>query len=214
MATYPNSLTTPQAILDRYQALVNSSLWTNQDDYLLLDAVSFKGYSPDEYAKQIHYSRQRHFYAKCMSQLRQEGQSWTILIDTDEYILYNAHVRDPTLELQPFRQHKTIYATLEQAYTNILRENERQGGEQPYYCDNLERLGRKIQNNPCLLIPRLLFGTKEETSSPKDIISKGGFLPNELKKTFDFHYLLTLTWRWHAKRSGKQVRLNGFPKGI
>jgi hypothetical protein len=173
--------------------------WTNETEYFPREQQERRfqvlGLNGTEYAKEMHYARQRRFYAQCLSTLRQEDKTWTALIDTDEYLLYNANAGIRRRRIAPDRQHKTVWSTLEMAFQQENHSN----------CHNLGFLGETIRDNPCYLIPRLTFGTKSNTREEIDnqvpnIFENGGL---------DFS---TMRWRWHGGLANQKV--NGHLKGI
>ena len=92
----PLSHTDPTPIFDSYGSIgMNISIWTNDsfwvDGY---EAHEKKDFSitneTDHEGLRIRYKyRQKVFYKSCMQQLHDENRSWTILIDTDEYLAFN-----------------------------------------------------------------------------------------------------------------------------
>jgi hypothetical protein len=97
VAVDPRSITSPEAILNRYQGkLMTIHVWKNDtfatpDEWQTWQAVVEKSETidvmkdnPTELIR--HRTRQRLFYNKCMSHFKQRGHAWTAMIDTDEFL--------------------------------------------------------------------------------------------------------------------------------
>jgi len=72
--------------------------------------------------------------------------------------------------------------------------------------------------SPCVGLPRLLFGTKEDSKGDSEAVAHGSLLPEIGVAPTDF---MTLRWRWHAgndnrlNRAGKAlVDLSRIPNGL
>jgi hypothetical protein len=205
VAVDPKSQTSPSRIFDRYRTrgFMNITEWTNDEEYFpvqqeqerLRKQFPHDSHNDVVYTKELHDSRQRHFYAKCMETLQHENQTWTALIDSDEYLLMNANVKLEKNRIVPHRNHKTIFSTLNTAAK--ARSNNHTE------CENLGPLGQSIEASPCLLLPRLTFGT---TPSSTDQIS------HHVPQGFVGTYFTTLQWRWHGGLDNFKV--NRHPKGI
>ena len=80
VAIDPRSKTSPKAIFDRYRSrgLIDITEWYNETYYFPLQdetnrlSTKYLPNEPVEYEKEMHYSRQRYFYGKCMETLIEE----------------------------------------------------------------------------------------------------------------------------------------------
>jgi hypothetical protein len=150
VATDPRSRTSPSEILARYQGLMEITEW--QDKHYFPESVRvnlmvkkpWDALSPNNTTNKLvnlHRFRQRYFYSTCMKQLQQENQTWTALVDSDEFISLNRNSL-----LSSSKQHKRYYEK-----STILNALKRATS------------ARELPNSPCVSMPRLFFGTKEST---------------------------------------------------
>jgi hypothetical protein len=135
-----------------------------------------------------------------METLQAEDKTWTLSIDSDEYLLYNPHsLRSKRLADE--RGRYTILDTLNTAAQHVIMGN---SGCYPMSMA-MQSLGSTIQERPCILFKRLKSGTKE--SSGADILDQVPIPLQALSKDME-----TLRWRWHA---GLKNRLtNKIAKGM
>jgi hypothetical protein len=153
LAVDPRSVTSPTKILDRWRdhGMVIEE-WSDKDfmppvrnvsnmkNAQMISLLSRKGYNTeDAQVISLHRTRQKQFYNKCLRVLKSAGRTWTLLIDTDEYLVINQratsrfHVPAPSPE-----KPGSIMSFLRQE----LAKNET---ELP-------------KDSPCIMIPRLRFG--------------------------------------------------------
>lgn len=91
----PLSLTDPKPILDLYESIVNVTTWV--DDSFWVDGRApheKKGFritneTGHEPVRWRYKYRQNLFYKACLLHLHDEMRTWTLLIDTDEYLAFN-----------------------------------------------------------------------------------------------------------------------------
>ena len=182
VAVDPRSRYSPTPVLDRYRdrGLMEITEWTDTDFMMhpnFTKDVAFQ-----------YVQRQLEFYSKCTGQLRQEGRSWTLFTDSDEFVTPN-HYAAPNLRVSNMT--KTTNAT-----TSLLLQLEQ------VQQANVSR----IMSSPCVVLPRLRFGTKESTAVE---------VQHSVPVPFSGMDFMSLRWRWRAKSAfGKTTnnRHNGMPK--
>ena len=106
VAMDPRSQTSPSPILDRWRDKMTIIEWKVDDDYSTLAERDLAEETVRHHFGNLtanlirHRARQRIFYDKCMKHLKREGQSWSMLIDTDEFLRIN-EPKVAELELAP-----------------------------------------------------------------------------------------------------------------
>jgi hypothetical protein len=87
VAVDPNSRTSPEDILDRYSSrgLIDISIWNDSDFFSPSHEDLGKG------GVFIHRLRQNQFIGACSKTLREEHWTWTMFVDTDEFIVPNPY---------------------------------------------------------------------------------------------------------------------------
>jgi hypothetical protein len=151
-------------------------------------------------ATNLHRLRQTTFYEECLRSLKRQGRSWTLLIDTDEYLAYNTHT-DHHLIIS-----KKNNATVETPGTFlsfIQRELNKKN-------KNETMLRTRFQQPPCIMIPRLRYGSKE--SSPEQVAKDVPVVPPLNNYTFNASAFVTLNWRKHAPLNS--IKINRVTKAI
>jgi len=130
IAIDPRSATSPLPVLERWKGRINYTLWHDNDyvgdEILQTEGCNYKGNEETralkanttvtkrklrkEFWMWIHRLRQPTFMHACAEQLRKENRSWTMYIDTDEYLIVNKfpilheHLKNSFLELTPQRE--------------------------------------------------------------------------------------------------------------
>ena len=97
----PASRQSPKHILDRYENLIDVTIWN--------DTHVFDGFDVPEDRVFRHRSRQSLLISKCLLQFRKEKRTWVALVDTDEFIVIHskANATFRALDVKP-----TLYQTL------------------------------------------------------------------------------------------------------
>jgi hypothetical protein len=231
----PKSQTSPRQVLDRWRDYIDIREWKDSDygnplefQEALREVQQYFGPSVSPILAQ-HRARQRLFYYKCLQTLKRQGQHWTLLTDTDEFVTINYQIAreyNMTDHLQPPNQpgavahfvheHARILPPSGMAFFSAPQQQQpppqgqnssSAGAIQP----NAELLKDNpplfmLQSSPCVQIPRIRFGAQE--SSPNEIQrrvpSVGGFYNGS-----DF---LTLRWRSHTL--AHEYQLNKISKTI
>lgn len=203
IAVDPRSQTSPLPILDRWRGKMNIVAWTDVDFMSTVERDEAENVVRQHFGNLTndlirHRARQRLFYDKCMRKLKADGQSWSILTDTDEFLRINVpkvqelQLRSTTRESNGQNQHPlTIEAP---ASIRSLLQAE------------LQRTGTNLTKSPCIQIPRLRFGA---TMVGDD--GQHNSLPTVLTG-FDTTHFLTLHWRKHAGLD--QYKINKISKVI
>jgi hypothetical protein len=80
----PKSSLDPRPILDRWRSLMNITYWTNESSFMSDAALNKLSRTP----KSINHHRlsQREFYRSCFQHLQENNRTWTLVIDTDEFL--------------------------------------------------------------------------------------------------------------------------------
>lgn len=95
----PNSRTSPNRILERWQSRITIEQWT--DDKILPRWVQRKYKAGQLTATNVHRYRQQFFYAQCLKHYQANGQSWVLMTDTDEFVRPNELVVPYPPSLRP-----------------------------------------------------------------------------------------------------------------
>lgn len=201
VAVDPNSVESPEKILHRWRRLtdMNVSEWSDADfmPQMFLDT----GYPPKEYLQDesdfegmgtkalleisSHRYRQRVFLAKCLRQFNEMGKTWTMHIDTDEFVVPS----------KLFRNLGADYVKSQNITKpgSVLRLLQRTAKKTP-----------ALINYPCVSMMRLLFGSVEDGTKAEDRVS--------VPSVFNSTAFETLRWRYHAPETN--MTYHGNPKVI
>jgi hypothetical protein len=170
VAVDPRSKATPTPIFGRWKdSPLNITVW--QD----VDFMDRRGPSD---SVGLHRTRQSMFYNRCMNEhKRVDGATYTMLIDTDEYLMVNydtiKSVRS-TYSPVPISEPGSVLKTLQHERENYPNEN--------------------YTASPCIQVPRIRFGSVESNSSE---ISAS--IPRDLQRLkWNASHFDTLRWRTHA----------------
>ena len=134
-----------------------------------------------------HRFRQVTFLSSCFRYMRSQNRTWTVHIDTDEYVVVNPFLRKQT---QRFR-------------TLSVPDSPREASSVMKLLQGVVRNSRlrSQANYPCISMPRLLFGSVEDGSDPQRTVL--GRKATELE---------TLRWKYHTSFEDKER--NAQPKVI
>ena len=167
----PLSLTDPKPILDLYESIgMNITTWF--DDSFWVDGqephekkvfriTNETGHEP---VRLRHRYRQNVFYKACLQQLHDEMQTWTLLIDTDEYLAFNhydEHEGEPSWCKKNVSCAKDYKKSIKDG-VHLRTKLDRAPG-----ATAAEHIYRQIDeqfNNPdkpCVMFSRYLFVSKE-----------------------------------------------------
>jgi hypothetical protein len=159
-----------------------------------------------------HRFRQITFVTACLKHVRTLGGSYTIHIDTDEYVVVNPILRQ--------RYYRRLQQLLEEQQNNYITSTDENAvfiarpsrpmplnitpvSEPNAILSILQQIEsnkrrRKNANLPCLSMPRLLFGSEEDHPMVQDLA-----MPRQLE---------TLRWKYHTAYD--DVERNAQPKVI
>lgn len=135
--------------------------------------LSLRKHENDTNKEQAHHAlihRQKGFITTCLERLQEQGVGWTILIDSDEYIVFHAAAEAGAVQKFP--------EGIPSLTSNVTA------------LDLLEKLVSE-DSSPCLTFPRLLVGSLENSTCPKE-----GQYPSIPP---DFQQLDTLRFFQHAR---------------
>jgi hypothetical protein len=165
VAVDPNSKTSPSAIFDRWrdQGMIIEE-WSDRD-FLNFTENDIEGRKFSK-GMTMHRLRQPSFYQACMRKLKAANRTWTLMSDSDEYLAFNTHT-------------KKLNVTVEKpaSVMTFLRQ------------EMAKEKKTMLQKSPCIMIPRLRYGSKE--SAPEDVAK-------ELPQGFNGSTFQTLRFRKHA----------------
>jgi hypothetical protein len=131
-----------------------------------------------------HRYRQSKFLKECILHLQKQDRKWVTHVDTDEFIVIN-----PALRQEGEAGNITVPTILGQ---NTIFS----------FLQDLVHLNSGVVNWPCISMPRLLFGAREDPVSSGGI---GDHAPSRLS-------LETMRWKYHADYADQN--LNRLPKVI
>lgn len=143
VAVDPNSKTSPSELFDRWRAhgmLIEE--WSDEN-FIPADWLAWtrKPNQTEQEKVDVYITRQNSFMTKCLLELKAKNRTWTLLADSDEYLVLN--------------QHKSDASTI-RSMPSI---------DQPSSTMSFLRQHTNSSSSPCVMLPRLRFGTRE--SSPK-----------------------------------------------
>ena len=185
----------------------------------------------------IHRFRQKTFVSQCFKHLKEDGMSWTVHIDTDEYIVPNpvwfgtkttssdetSADGDDSEPAEAAASDNAVdnAAAMENADNNAAIENaEEEEEESPIDISQISVPPKPTAGSlvalfgetmsilpdeflkPCVLFPRLLFGSKEDHDDDDQDGGDNGGAYNQFE---------SLRWKYHGKFDNPY---NGLPKSI
>jgi hypothetical protein len=185
VAVDPRSRFSPTPILDRYQqlGLMEITEWTDKDFMIHL----YVNVTQKDLAA-AYMQRQLEFYSKCTARLHQEGRSWVLFTDSDEFVTPNSHAA-PQVRIDNNRTNANTSSLLLQQLQQVQKANV-----------------SRMMSSPCVVLPRLRFGTKASNALETQLLVPLPFRGQEF---------MTLRWRWRAKSAFGKITLNphnGVPK--
>jgi hypothetical protein len=184
----PSSNQDPQTILDLYSGIgMNITVWRNHSYWIDGKKQHQKrdGFNRTKVLqlelgyRYVHARRNYHqqtFYTQCLRTLKRENRTWTMVIDTDEYLAFNYY--DP-LEGGPSWCKKNVTCNKEyldtiRKWTHFRTKLNQSATAAEYIAKNLEQkapsgvnsrfsVDDKFNNpdKPCIVLSRYLFVSKE-----------------------------------------------------
>jgi hypothetical protein len=187
VAVDSKSKTSPSRIFDRWRThgmIIDE--WSDRDFFNKTEKdITSKKFPKFSKATNLHRLRQTTFYEECIKSLKKKGRSWTMLIDTDEYLAYNTHTD----------HHLNVTVETPATFLSFLQNELDKKNETKFRT--------RFQQPPCIMIPRLRYGSRE--SSPS-LVSR------DVPPNFNASAFSTLRWRKHAPLNS--VKLNRVTKAI
>ena len=206
VAVDPTSKTSPLSILQKWNndpdMDVSITMWQDEDywDPQAVPRLVFKEKQKDKNrvnipSVQLHLQRQQTFYAKCMQHHHKQNRSWTLLIDTDEFLAFNAyHVHENAQ--RKLRKTKSGKKETKKPSTKVLTQYAKKNRVAPYAHNRtiLSYLHEHEHETICILATRTLFGPR--------LLSRGDGNDKDLGPGND-HQLLRQLVEKHQLRSMK-----------
>jgi len=208
VAVDPFSLTSPEPILDKFRELgMDIELWRDED-FLELGKRYWQRparHNASAYRKiQTHRWRQAVFYRECLNRFQSYNYTWTMLIDSDEYLTFNNFDEN---EGKPIFWSESLNATARQ---ELIRKFQKQIQTHAHHRLYLPKVGEMTiseyisqtakgtsttntngnshwNHHPCILVPRVQFGATE--SSYNEISSQIPYEEFDPMKFHTFRYL-------------------------
>ena len=165
----------PMSVLHRWKEHIDSTIWNISHFY--------------DGSKTFHHQlKQRRFIKKCWNQLLEEGRHWTFSLDPDEFLAFEPsfwqknssmmHGNVSTLVMPSSDEPGHILKDLEHRKQFVVEED----------LGNVTTrgLGTVVPSPPCIYIPRINYGNKEnDPLSPSiiddDFLSKIHIHPSQLQ---------------------------------
>ena len=202
----PLSLTDPKPILDLYESIgMNVTTWV--DDSFWVDGraphekkvfriTNETGHEPVRWR---HNYRQNLFYKACFQQLHDEMRTWTLLIDTDEYLAFNHYEEH---EGEPSWCKKNISCAEE--YTKSIKDGThlRTKLDRAPSATAAEHIDRQIDeqfdnpDKPCVIFSRYLFVSKESNMEE---------IQREVGRDFNATFFHTMRYRYRTPLSKMEL---------
>lgn len=185
VAVDPRSITSPSEILARWREHgMTIEEWSDRNfmsENLYSVAQHMSELNKTEIIE-LHRARQREFYGRCMKRLKSQKRKWTMLTDTDEFLLINkkATNRFNVTDAPPIEQAGSIMTFLKQERAKDVTEMPKKAA--------------------CIMIPRLRFGSKESEPEKVNLRVPAGFNASAFT---------TLRHRKHAEKRLSQINKTG-----
>lgn len=213
VAVDPFSRTDPSPILDVYRELgMTITLWTDADymrtGYNSWERPFYGTNLTDREIRKGYLWRQRVFLSECTRQLQIEKRSWTLFLDTDEYLIMNHYRPTEGVPFHCFDQYgrETDPRPKELRECNEAYHKEMQSGSLPrnklpvvgsspnatmahYIADIRDELLRWDPSyiSFCWVLPRLLFGAWD--------LSNHSRIRHQMPSGFDLTTFRTIRYR-------------------
>jgi hypothetical protein len=171
IASDPKSLTSPIEILEEWKDYINIITWTQDSDYMTsleefqkvqTDVARYFTHTTPQLIE--HRARQRLFYTKCLQTLKTFNASWTLLLDTDEFLRINYQLaqqynmtiskaesvdKGNTLLVPPITEPRAVSTLITQSTDSSIT---------PKVTSTTDHLPLFIlQSSPCVQVPRIRF---------------------------------------------------------
>ena len=165
VAIDPLSITSPMPILDKFRELgMDITVWDDRDFNSNARVWYHAAATPDDTPTHKHEAymfRQNAFYWECLTELSERNErgkklTWTMIIDTDEYVVFHGYLNSETEKLHNPRANVPMVGN-----TTVAE----------YILQQSQRNDSSIWTTfPCIVFPRMLIGSKE--SNPEEVSSQ------------------------------------------
>ena len=211
VAIDPRSKTSPTHILNRWRRMGMYIEEWNDFEFFRKDIA--EKIIPDHAELQVkrdrHRARQKNFYRRCLIHMGFHNRSYTMLIDTDEFLTYNHAGRDRFEEWE--RRQLELHQQSKFARHRRIRPSQpppttEEPGALIQYIRQEQAAGHEFFQSPCISCPRLQFGATESTLQERE---------HQVPRDFGGEWterLDTLRFRKHAYRN--DFIKNGLSKSI
>jgi hypothetical protein len=196
----PYIMTNADHILNKFRELgMNIEVW-KAEDFLVNGEYTAHASAPDEEKFKGHYKRQEAFMSKCLRRQRELNRTWTLLVDSDEYLTFH-NFEGPTSEGM-HRDCKTFDPVTRAACIDDVNKGIQNGtlprGRLPrigeatiadYIHSERNNTESMLNNYSCIVLPRVWLSANE---SPDRRLKK------RVPKGFDPKAFVTLRYRHHS----------------
>jgi hypothetical protein len=214
--TDPASQTSPHPILKRWKNLKLMDIveWTDRDfmtkeefQTAQTEVINYFGGTQITPKLIIHRARQRMFYYKCLQTLKQQGKTWTLLTDTDEFVTINYET-----------VHQSMHQSIDLNLTTAAPPRMDQPGAVARFLQNqvkgpqVQELNDNqplyiLQSSPCIQIPRIRYGAQESDTSTTSTSTSTSTTVEENQQQhlvvipdgYNASHFLTLKYRHHTQ---------------
>eukprot|EP00980_Cylindrotheca_fusiformis_P029828 scaffold23911_cov127-Cylindrotheca_fusiformis.AAC.8 len=181
----PNSRTSPHHVLDRWRDRMDIEYW-NESHFLDPDDITSLARKS---RLQMHRLRQRSFNVECLKEMKRKNRGWTIVTDTDEFVMLNPRMRN---------EKKKIYKP------NV--PSIREPGSVISFLNNLTIPDESVQAyTPCVPIARIQFSSRESSEAQVQSL---------VPENFNGSDFLTLRWRKFGTEKRYFGTIKGDPCGV
>mmetsp|Transcript_953 Transcript_953/g.1878 ORF Transcript_953/g.1878 Transcript_953/m.1878 type:complete len:485 (-) Transcript_953:498-1952(-) len=219
VAVDPTSKTSPAPILELWNRTTEMKIlqWSDENfmpegeelesllDEIPVGLVKEKAAINDEETDRIrkiklHRVRQKQFLSSCLVHHKRNRRNWTMLIDTDEYLVFNKEDEDGNEDIllnnykSPTRTVEAYRLSIEKRLKKIQSRRRRLPGVENSTVSSFiypRRNGIPWLVEPCMPLPRLFFGSKESPSEKNQ---------EDVPKIFNGTKFDTLRYRKHAMK--------------
>lgn len=232
MAVDKYSVTSPQRILDAFSAIgLNSTTWTDEDIVPHAGRKFFRKFNLSDQASldekhRVFLYKQIVFYKQCSKVLTEENRTWTMFVDTDEYLSFN-YFRQEEIggRKQTYKclNDKAQHCRTSGSPIDTLRKLNTTFQDNETIIEFLERNSVQLsmqKQSHCMYLPRVQHGAIEEDHKyHNEIGNPTSTYRDTLPDVLDKSAFRTLRYRLHDsirnRLAGKSiVDMSRFQEGI
>jgi hypothetical protein len=208
----PFSIKRPHFIINAFESIgLNTTIWEERDFFYKANykRKRLNADSTDYDKYQAHLLRQVAFMTECTKRIKQEGGSWVLLTDTDEYLTFNNFNENEGPPAKCGKKKTHDIADIQECFKkyekNITAGVHPRGllptqvvgqPHAPTLAQYISSMQGKIIDyylRYCIVIPRIAFGAAESTLAQ---------VSAQVPPTFDPLHFVTLRFRKHALKRG------------